>query len=153
MKASSLRLRMLLVSITVGVLGLLADNTSSRGEDVPFLKKENGPFMVLARTFRGPDAEKFAKALAKELRQEHRLPAYLFQANPRGAGRVEAVAVLVGDAKTLKESETIFKQVKAISPRCLADMPDFPEPSLARAYRITNPLVPKAELFPHLPHR
>ena len=32
------------------------------------LSKENGPFMVMAKVFRGPDAEKMALALCKELR-------------------------------------------------------------------------------------
>ncbi len=96
--------------------------------------------MVLAKVFRGPDAERFAKALATELRQDYRLPAYLLRANPRGAARNDPVAVLVGDAKTLKESESILKPVKAISPRCLADMPNPLDRHLARAIRTTNPL-------------
>ncbi len=43
------------------------------------LSKENGPFMVMAKTFRGVDAERMALALAKELRHEFHLPAYILR--------------------------------------------------------------------------
>src|SRR5271156_3101364 len=39
------------------------------------LSKENGPFMVMARVFRGVDAERMAMALTKELRHDFHLPA------------------------------------------------------------------------------
>ena len=117
--------------------------TLNRGvTDVPFVQKENGPFMVMAKVLRGADAEKYAKDLATELRQEHELPAYLFRVKPRDAAGVEEVAVFVGDAKTLEESKAILEQVKAISPRCLADMPNLRQRSLAHAIRIPNPLIP-----------
>ena len=35
--------------------------------------------MVLARVFRGVDAERMALALVKELRTEHNLPAYILR--------------------------------------------------------------------------
>ena len=132
----------LIVPLTVGAAVLFSGSTELRGDDVPSLQKENGPYMVLARTFRGPDAVKFAKALALELRQEYKLPAYLYDWTPKGDDRLGASVVLVGNAKTLKESESILKQVKAISPRCLADMPNPGQRSLARAYRTPNPLAP-----------
>ena len=43
------------------------------------LTKENGPFMVMAKVFRGPDAEKMALALCMELRQDFGLPAYILR--------------------------------------------------------------------------
>ena len=43
------------------------------------LTKENGPFMVLAKTFRGPEAERFALALVLELRRDYNLPAYILR--------------------------------------------------------------------------
>ena len=43
------------------------------------LTKENGPFMVLAKTFRGPDSERMALALAKELHGKYGLPAYILR--------------------------------------------------------------------------
>ena len=41
------------------------------------LTKDNGPFMVLAYSFRGPDAPRQALALVLELRNKYKLPAYL----------------------------------------------------------------------------
>ena len=51
------------------------------------LTKDNGPFMVLARVFRGPDSQRMAIALCKELRTEFGLPAYIFRKkeNPGGS--------------------------------------------------------------------
>src|SRR5262249_13900631 len=43
------------------------------------LTKANGPFMVMAKVFRGPDAERLALALCKELRQDFGLPAYILR--------------------------------------------------------------------------
>jgi hypothetical protein len=146
MRASLSRVCMLVAPITVGAAVLFSGSTVLHAEDVPSLQKENGPYMVLARVFRGVDAEKSAKALASELRQEHKLPAYLYQPLPKGAKRYEEMAVLVGDAKTLKECDSILKQVKAISPRCLDDMPLSFGRNLSRAFRTTNPLNPTVKL-------
>jgi hypothetical protein len=146
MKALRIRLRRLIASIAVGGVALLWGSAESRGEDVPFVQKTNGPYMVLARVFRGPAAEKYAKALASELREEHKLPAYLLQSTAKGEGRMEAFAVLVGDAKTLDESESLLKQVKGISPRCLADLSPPSDRTLRRAMRTVNPFVPARQL-------
>jgi hypothetical protein len=141
MKASLSRVCASMIAIAVGTAVLFSANTQSRGDDIPFVQKENGPFMVMAKTFRGVDAEKYAKALATELRQEHKLPAYLLRGNTITAG-VQQLTVLVGDAKTLQESESILKQVRAIRPRCLAAWPNPLQRRLAYAYRATNPLRP-----------
>src|SRR5436305_145636 len=42
------------------------------------LGRENGPFMVMAHTFRGPEADRCALALVLELRHEYHPPAYVF---------------------------------------------------------------------------
>src|SRR5262249_52203028 len=44
------------------------------------LQKENGPFMVSAHTFTGPEAAKYAQILAMELRRDYHLPAYVWLA-------------------------------------------------------------------------
>ena len=145
MRKSLSHLCVLIAPIAVGAAVLFSGSTALHAEDVPSLQKENGPYMVLARVFRGVDAEKLAKALASELRQEHKLPAYIYQRFRKGNDPYDEVAVLVGDAKTLKESESILKQVRAISPRCLAHVPKLYRRDLARAYRTTNPLNPPAK--------
>src|SRR4029077_2807147 len=46
----------------------------------PFLlTRDAGPFMVMAKTFRGPDAERWALALVLELRNEYQLPAWILR--------------------------------------------------------------------------
>ena len=151
MRASSLRInaRMALFAFACVVV-LVAGSTRSHAEDAPFVGEDNGPFMVLARIFRGPDAEGVARALVSELKQEHKLTAYIYRAFPKGFGRFDEVAVLVGDAKSREDQEIILKKVKRINPRCLADRPYRmqilrSEPRLARAVRAANPLLrPKA---------
>jgi len=113
------------------------------------LTKANGPFMVLAKTFRGPDAEKMALALCKELRNDNRLPAYILRSKdfpqhsyirgtpptapsetmtsviklPEKVRTADEAAVLVGDGKTLMDSELLLHQVKKLQPKCLEGMP------------------------------
>jgi hypothetical protein len=136
------RFYMLIGSITIAVTVVLSGGTESRADDTPSLQKENGPYMVVAHVFRGPDAERHAKALTLELRQDNKLPAYLYRWSPNGDAKKGGIVVLVGDAKTPLENELLQKQVRAINPRCLADLPNPSQRSLARAYRTTNPLLP-----------
>lgn len=145
------------------------------------LTKEIGPFMVLAKTFRGPEAEKMALALVKELRQEFGLPAFILRSkdfpgksNIRGippTAPVEAnqanvgipekyrtydeAAVLVGNEKTLKGSEELLHRVKKIKPKCLDGMPSLFKwrEGLGKAIRTTNPYVPAQQLFPRKPDK
>jgi hypothetical protein len=145
------------------------------------LTRESGPFMVLAKVFRGPDSEKLALALVKELRQAYKLPAYILRSkdwpgksNIRGVpptadpsvvqaaiGMPEKVrtydeaAVLVGDEKTLKGSEQLLHKVKKLKPKCLDGMPALFKwrEGLCRAIRTTNPMVPAQYLYPHKPDK
>jgi hypothetical protein len=140
------------------------------------LSKENGPFMVLARVFRGVDAERMALALVKELREQYHLPAYIvrlkdfpgkslmrgtpptvpsnvMQPNikmPEKVRTFDEAAVLVGDEKTLAGSEKLWRQVKKIKPECLKKMstPFLWRDGLSQAYRTTNPYVPAQNLYP-----
>ena len=82
--------------------------------------ESNGPWMIMACSFSGPNAEKQARELVLELRQRYKLPAYQYEkkfdlgkdvvglgvdefGNPRkmryarGKSEVEEIAVLVGD--------------------------------------------------------
>lgn len=144
------------------------------------LTKENGPFMVLAQVFRGPDSERMALALCKELREEYGLPAYILRSKefpmksyirgvpvqaPSETRRAaikqpeqirihDEAAVLVGNEKTEQGTEELLHKVKKITPKCLAGMPRiFPwrQNNLGRALRTTNPYVPAQLLFPRAP--
>ena len=141
------------------------------------LTKEAGPFMVHAHTFRGPDAVRYAQALAMELRSTHQMRAYIYfkkikplNSNVRGVpptaaasdgdGRIsepeiyriyDEAAVLIGDAATMKDAETLLAAVKKVKPTVLSDVPSvFPWRNgvgLKKAIVTANPLVPAQQLF------
>ena len=141
------------------------------------LTKENGPFMVLAKVFRGPDSQRLALALVKELRQEYHLPAYILrdkdwpgrhnirgippQADPRvvqanvkmpeKVRTYDEAAVLVGNEKTQKACEQLHHKVKKLKPKCLGGISSiFPwRDGLSKAIRTTNPYVSAQDLYPH----
>ncbi len=141
------------------------------------LTKDNGPFMVLAKTFRGPDSQKLALMLAKELREKHGLPAYILRSKdwpgrsnirnippqadtqvaqasvkvPEKYRTYDEAAVLVGDEKTQEASVKLHHQVKKIKPDCLNNVSSlFPwREGLSKAIRTTNPYVAAQDLFPH----
>lgn len=145
------------------------------------LTKDNGPFMVMAYTFRGPDSEKYAQALAMELRGRHSLPAYVLrlkdfpgksnirgvpptapgnvrrgELNPPEKFRTEDEAtVLVGDEKTQDDQEKLLHRVKKIRPVCLDGLPNIwlqrRGKGLQYAMSTTNPYVPAERLFVQKP--
>ena len=127
----------------MAVLGtiLVAFCGTSRGEDdLPELTKECGPYMVRAYNFRGPEAEQFAKTLAKELRKDHDLPSFVYESHAKNGS--PEFAVLVGDCKTSREAFDLHRRVKKIKAKCLANTAS---PSkgrgLSRAMTTANPLV------------
>jgi hypothetical protein len=139
------------------------------------LSKDIGPFMVLARVFRGPDADRMALALVKELRAEYQLPAFILRTKefphksmirgvpptarsevkmadigmPEKIRTFDEAAVLVGDEKTLADSEKLLHKVRKINPKCLEGMPKmFPwRTGLCYAVRTTNPYAPAQTLY------
>jgi hypothetical protein len=140
------------------------------------LTKEAGPFMVTARIFRGPEAERYALALAMELKKDYGLPAYIMRtkdfpmrsfvrgippnappymnksqlSEPEKTRTHDEAAVLVGNEKTLQDSLTLLNKVKHIKPKCLDQVPGIYiwRKGLNTAYRTTNPYVPAQDLFP-----
>ena len=145
------------------------------------LTKQNGPFMVLAFDFRGPDAPRQALALVLELRGEYHLPAYILmpkkfpgRSNVRGVSPtasqfaqrddvgmpemlrvIDEAAVLVGDMKTTKDAFDLMQKVKKIHPVSVDGIPSpYPwrkKQGLSRATTTTNPFVPAEDLFPRVP--
>jgi hypothetical protein len=140
------------------------------------LTKDVGPFLVLAKTFRGPEAERYALALAMELRRDHGLPAHILRTkdfpmgsnirnvpptapaylkksqltHPEKTRTYDEAAVLVGDEKTLDDSEALLKKVKWIRPKCLNEVPGIfgHREGLSAARRTTNPYVPTQNIYP-----
>ena len=142
------------------------------------LSPTNGPFMVLAYTFRGVDAPRQALALVMELRNQYHLPAYILlprkfpnRSNIRGVPPQSAIfatrddvgvpeiyrtldeaAVLVGDEKTIKDSNTLMHKVKKLHPATVDGLQQMwhwrKGQGLTRAIMTTNPFVPAEQLFP-----
>jgi hypothetical protein len=140
------------------------------------LSKDIGPFMVLAKVFRGPDSQRMALALVKELRGEYQLPAFILRTKdypgksmirgvpptarsevlaadigmPEKIRTFDEAAVLVGNEKTLADSEKLLHRVRKINPKCLDGMPKmFPwRTGLCYAIRTTNPYTPAQTLYP-----
>ena len=140
------------------------------------LSKENGPFMVMAKTFRGVDAERMALTLVKELRHDFHLPAYILRTKdmpgkslirgtpptapaelmapnikmPEKIRTSDEAAVLVGDERTLADSEKLLKYVRKLKPKCLNGMAALLpwRSGLIYAYRTTNPYAPAHTLYP-----
>ncbi|MFO0888416.1 MAG: hypothetical protein U0790_04625 [Isosphaeraceae bacterium] len=141
------------------------------------LTKEAGPFMVLAKTFRGPESERMALALAMELRNRFGLPAYILRSKdfpgrsnirgipptsdpqvvqasvsvPEKYRTYDEAAVLVGNEKTEKDAAVLLHKVKKIKPDCLNGMPHLFKwrEGLSMALRTTNPYIPAQQLYPH----
>jgi hypothetical protein len=142
------------------------------------LATRNGPFMVMARTFRGPDAVRYAQALVIELRNDFHLPAYIFYPkvqprhslirgvpptaspdtmtaqlkSPEKYRTYDEAAVLVGDAKTMKDLAKLLRHVKSLHPKSIEALPNIfgikRNKGLKTAMGTTNPLVPAQYLYP-----
>ncbi|WP_165065593.1 hypothetical protein [Paludisphaera rhizosphaerae] len=140
------------------------------------LTKDNGPFMVMAKTFRGPESDRLALALAKELRSEYNLPAYVLRkkdwpggsnirgippqadpqvaqariADPEKIRTYDEATVLVGDEKTQKGADALLHQVKKLSPKCLEHVSSMIpwRKGLSNAIRTTNPYAAAQNLYP-----
>ena len=110
---------------------------SSAGEDAPPLTKDNGPWLIQARIFRGPDAAKLAQILARELQNEHGLPTYIYRDDQKP---YEEISVLVGNSKTKDEAKTLLKRVKRIVSKQLVDILPASLLDLKYARIVTNPL-------------
>jgi len=115
---------------------------AKQGEAYP-IGEEQGPWLILATTFQGPDAQRDAQALVYELRKDYKLNAYTHQktydyskgfvgrgvdkyGNPRrmrhqSNNRVEEVAVMVGDFVSIDDSKAkkTLDRIKAMRPKTL----------------------------------
>ena len=132
--------RCLLFSMIVSVPMIFSWANDSRAEDAPTLTKDNGPYMVRARSFRWPEAEVMAQALASELRKDYGLPAYIYRIEQGGV--ISEIVVLVGDAKTDRECREIQARVKKIKPTCLKrEGMSSRRNDLSTATQTTNPLA------------
>lgn len=158
MKRCSLRRGWPVVFVTALCAGLCAGRAFGQGGWLPAawfsqaevdakqmfpLAEKDGPWLVLATTFRGEGAREDARRLVQELRARHRLQAYTHEKsfdytgtqkgvgfNPDGspktmkyanAAQVLEVAVLVGDFATCEDprGQKVLAKVKTLQPETL----------------------------------
>ena len=112
------------------------------------LTKENGPFMVLARTFGASTPSGWPWPWSRSCATTISLPAYILRTKdfpgkslirgtpptvpsnvmapdikmPEKIRTFDEAAVLVGNEKTLADSEKLWREVKKIKPKCLEGM-------------------------------
>ncbi len=108
------------------------------------LTGDKGPWMIMAATFRGPNAARDAQQLVFELRRDHSLPAYTYskvfdysqsfvgrgvdqRGNPKRMrhqlnDRIQEVAVLVGDYASAEDpqAQRDLKTIKSAQPASLS---------------------------------
>jgi len=110
--------------------------------------EDQGPWMVMATSFRGPGAEKQAHNLILELRKEFKLEAFMHRKSYDFSNKVEGrgidkygkpkqmvynrnvqfddIAVLVGNFESLQsdDAQDLLTKIKTMHPRCLGAEPD-----------------------------
>jgi hypothetical protein len=127
--------------------------------------------MVMAKSFRGPECDRFALALVLELKRDYGLPAYILRskdlsriqnaaqpaamnraptAPPENVRRYDEAIVLVGNARSIGERDKLCQRVKKIKPKCLEQMPKIwaKREGLSNAMGTTNPFSSAQSLFP-----
>ena len=131
-------------AVAAGPLDLFTLNRVEADPEKSYrLSEEHGPWMVMACSFSGEQANQQAQELVLELRARYKLPAYTYvkefdftngtvgsgldpygaplrMRNRRGNGTVEC-AVLVGDFPAVddKKAQTTLKRLKYYNPKCL----------------------------------
>lgn len=126
------------------------------------LTEVEGPWMVLAETFSGPEGKKQAHQLVIELRRDYDMPAYVYKENfdftkPIGsfgpeqkqlryanAARYEAYAVLVGEFDSVNHPElkTTLQTLKTIQPGVFSEVsPETEVGAMAAIRRIHQQLT------------
>jgi hypothetical protein len=98
-----------------------------------------GPWMVLVKSFQGPEAVLYANKLANELRTKHKIVAYTYVKQPDEAqvqqvgyvrGRIRqqpSAAVLAGDCKNEKVAMKLRDEIRKIRPASITQdmVPDY----------------------------
>jgi hypothetical protein len=142
------------------------------------LSEQNGPWMIMACSFTGEHAAEQAKALALELRQRYKLPAYVYEKKfdlgkevvgrgvdplgrpkrmkyQRGTAEVDEIAVLVGDYPTVDdpEGQEALRKVKRCDPACLSAKEGEATSRSLAGYRWLQSAAQKALLSDNDPRR
>jgi hypothetical protein len=124
------------------------------------LTPKNGPWMVMVKSFQGPEAVEYANRLARELRERHKIAAYTFvrksdQPVVQQAGYVRGHAreyvsagVIAGDCKNEKAASKLQDEIQKIRPNAITQdmVPNYQWTAgpLRTAFCMPNPLAPAA---------
>ncbi len=138
-----------------GLLRVFARNPlRATAEPTRELSEEDGPWLILASTFVGEESESRARRLADELRQEFRLPTFIYKENFDFTGEVarfderrlryanqyeyDAYAVLVGEYDTVEhpDIDKDLARLKAATPDVFRDPDD-----VAAETNLSNPVT------------
>ena len=152
------------VMVPAWTMAVAQVNPANRVEN-PVVKAEYplnpkcGPWMVMVKSFRGPDAVTVANKLARELREKHKIPAYTFVKNldqptvqPVGMVRGHtrqylSAAVLAGDCKNEKVAAKLQDEIQKLRPSTISEdmVPKYQWEAgpLRTAFCLPNPLGPK----------
>ena len=123
------------------------------------LEEAHGPWLIMATSFAGDDAEQQAQGLVLELRRQYKLKAYTFKQNfdfsqsevglgfnkyggpkkmkPQNGVKFDEVAVLVGDFSSIEDPavEQTLQLIKHAKPECLGAAPAKRYNKLREFYR------------------
>ncbi len=151
------------IGIWAIAIACCAASSDTKQEDMSEypLNPKCGPWMVMVKSFRGPEAIETANKLARELREKHKIPAYTFikpldpsQAQPvqqvgmvRGRVRqFETAAVLAGDCPNERAAGKLQDKIHKIRPDCITQemVPVYQWKAgvLRTAFCLPNPMVP-----------
>lgn len=130
-------------------------STPSDKADYPLTPK-CGPWMILVKSFQGPEAVVYANKLASELREKHKIVAYTFVKQPEQSqvqqvgyvrGRIRqfpSAAVLAGDCKNEKVAAKLQDQIQKLRPASITEdmVPKYQWNAgpLRTAFCLPNPL-------------
>src|SRR5262245_3595731 len=150
-------------------LPVWAQNPASKGADgnsatkpiakIEFpLTQKCGPWMVMVKSFQGPEAIDYANRLARELREKYKIPAYTYMKSPdasaiQQAGYVRGhtrqyltAAVLAGDCKNERAAGKLQDEIHKIRPGSITQemVPNYQwiAGPLRTAFCMPNPLIP-----------
>ncbi len=145
--------------VPVGLVAAGPDKKETTPVAYP-LTKTNGPWMVLVKSFVGPEAIQVANSLAGELREKHQIPAYVFVRRAEASlvqpaslerGRVrqaDQAVVLAGDFKNEDAAKGMCLRIRKIRPdsitREMTSAVQWQQGVLATAFLVPNPLAPKS---------
>lgn len=141
--------------IAAGLADAAQETKTAAKAEYPLTPK-CGPWMVMVKSFQGPEAVLYANQLASELREKHKIVAYAYVKQPEQSqvqqvgyvrGRIRqypSAAVLAGDCKNEKAAAKLQDQIQKLRPASITEdmVPKYQWQAgpLRTAFCLPNPL-------------